>query len=47
MIKRRKTKIVRIGNLKIGGNFPVLVQSMTNTPTSNVLATIKQIKKLD
>lgn len=47
MIKRHKTKIVRIGNLKIGGNFPVLVQSMTNTPTSNVLATIKQIKKLE
>lgn len=47
MIKRKKTKIIKIGNLKIGGNFPVLVESMTNTKTSNIEATIKQIKELE
>lgn len=47
MIKRRKTKIVKIGNLKIGGNFPILVQSMTDTLTSDVGKTIWQIKQLE
>ncbi|MCX6759038.1 MAG: flavodoxin-dependent (E)-4-hydroxy-3-methylbut-2-enyl-diphosphate synthase [Candidatus Nealsonbacteria bacterium] len=47
MIKRRRTKIVKIGNLKIGGDFPILVQSMTNTPTFNVEKTVKQIKQLE
>jgi len=47
MIKRRKTKVVKIGKVKIGGNFPVLVQSMTNTKTSNVKATVRQIKELE
>ena len=47
MFKRRKTKIVKIGNLKIGGDFPILVQSMTNTDTFNVGETVGQIKKLE
>jgi len=47
MIKRRKTKVVKIGKVKIGGNFPVLVQSMANTKTSNVKATVRQIKELE
>lgn len=47
MYKRRKTKIIKIGKLRIGGNFPVLVQSMTNTRTSNIEATVKQIKELE
>jgi len=47
MIKRRRTKIVKIGNLKIGGDFPILVQSMTNTPTRDVEKTVKQIEKLE
>ncbi len=47
MIKRRKTKVVKIGKVKIGGNFPVLVQSMTNTKTSNVKVTVRQIKELE
>lgn len=47
MIKRRKTKVITIGNLKIGGNFPILVQSMTNTKTSDIEETVKQIKKLE
>jgi len=47
MIKRHKTKVIKIGNLKIGGNFPILVQSMTNTKTTNLKATLWQIKKLE
>jgi len=47
MIKRRKTKIIKIGNLKIGGNFPILVQSMTNTLTWDVEKTVRQIKELE
>lgn len=45
--KRRKTKIIKIGNQKIGGNFPVLVQSMTNTYTGDVDKTVQQIQKLE
>ncbi len=44
---RKKTKVIKIGNLKIGGNFPVAVQSMTNTPTWDVKKTVNQIKKLE
>ena len=44
---RKKTKVIKIGNLKIGGNFPIAVQSMTNTPTWDVKKTVNQIKKLE
>jgi len=44
---RRKSKIIKIGSQKIGGNFPILVQSMTNTPTSDIERTAKQIKELE
>lgn len=47
MIKRKKTKVIKIGSLKVGGNFPILVQSMTNTPTSDIKKTIHQIKELE
>jgi len=47
MIKRRKTRQVKIGNVKIGGTAPISIQSMTKTPTDNVGATVKQIKKLE
>lgn len=47
MIIRRKTKIVRIGNLEIGGETPISVQSMTNTDTRNAEKTIEQIRKLE
>ena len=47
MIKRKRTKIIKIGNKKIGGNFPILVQSMTNTKTADAKATLSQIKKLE
>ena len=45
-IKRRKTKIVSVGEVKIGGDNPISVQSMTNTLTTDVKATIKQINKI-
>ena len=35
-IKRRKTKVINVGNVKIGGNNPISVQSMTNTLTTDV-----------
>ncbi|MBU1149028.1 flavodoxin-dependent (E)-4-hydroxy-3-methylbut-2-enyl-diphosphate synthase, partial [Patescibacteria group bacterium] len=45
-IKRRKTKVIKIGRQKIGGSNPVRVQSMANTDTGNVTATVKQIQEL-
>jgi (E)-4-hydroxy-3-methylbut-2-enyl-diphosphate synthase len=46
-MERHKTRKIKVGNLFIGGDSPVSVQSMTNTPTSNVLATIRQIEQLE
>ena len=45
-INRRKTKVVKVGNVKIGGDNPITVQSMTNTLTTDVKSTIKQIIKI-
>jgi len=45
-IKRKKTKVINVGNLKIGGNNPISVQSMTNTLTQDVQATINQINEI-
>ena len=42
-IKRKKTKVINVGNVKIGGDNPITVQTMTNTLTTNVKETIKQI----
>ena len=42
-IKRRKTKVINVGKVKIGGDNPISVQSMTNTLTTDVKATINQI----
>lgn len=44
---RKKTKVVKTGNLKMGGNNPILVQSMTSTPTEDIKKTIEQIKRLE
>ena len=44
---RRKTKEVRIGNIKIGGDNPIAVQSMLNTPASDPEACVKQAKQLE
>ncbi|MDR1168294.1 MAG: flavodoxin-dependent (E)-4-hydroxy-3-methylbut-2-enyl-diphosphate synthase [Heliobacteriaceae bacterium] len=46
MINRRKSKELCIGNVKIGGNAPVSVQSMCNTDTRDINATACQIKEL-
>jgi (E)-4-hydroxy-3-methylbut-2-enyl-diphosphate synthase len=46
MIVRRKSIGVNVGDKLIGGGAPVLVQSMTNTPTEDALATAKQVKLL-
>lgn len=43
---RENTKIIRIGDKVIGGGNPVLIQSMTNTSTEDVKATVDQIKRL-
>ena len=45
-IKRRKTKVINVGNVKIGGDNPISVQSMTNTLTTDVKATINQINDI-
>ena len=46
MIKRRKSKELTIGNVKIGGNAPISVQSMCNTDTRDVNSTLKQISEM-
>ena len=43
---RRLTREVRVGDVVIGGKNPVVVQSMTTTPTTDVAATVEQIRKL-
>lgn len=43
---RDKTKVVHIGNRVIGGGNPILIQSMTNTKTYDVAATVAQIQRL-
>ena len=45
-IERRKTKIVKIGKVGIGHEYPVSIQSMTNTNTSDTMPTLTQIKQL-
>ncbi len=47
MIKKRKTKSIKIGNIEIGGNAPINVQTMTKTDTRDKEATIKQILSLE
>jgi (E)-4-hydroxy-3-methylbut-2-enyl-diphosphate synthase len=44
---RKITREVKIGNKKIGGNNPILVQSMTNTDTHDIEKTIEQIRRLE
>lgn len=44
---RKKTKLIQIGDRAIGDNMPILIQSMCNTKTENVNATVEQILKLE
>lgn len=46
MVQRRISKQIKIGNVKIGGDAPISVQSMTNTDTRDVKSTLKQIYNL-
>jgi (E)-4-hydroxy-3-methylbut-2-enyl-diphosphate synthase len=46
MMERHKTREVKIGNRIIGGNHPIAIQSMTNTKTEDVDATVAQIQQL-
>ncbi len=46
-MKRRKTREIAIGDVVIGGNHPIAIQSMTNTRTQDVQATVEQILRLE
>lgn len=46
-MKRENTKVIQIGNVKIGGGNPIAIQSMTNTRTEDVEATVAQILALE
>tara|TARA_B100001029_G_scaffold44322_2_gene34840 strand:- start:4605 stop:5729 length:1125 start_codon:yes stop_codon:yes gene_type:complete len=46
-IKRKKTNVINVGNVPIGGDNPISVQSMTNTLTTDITSTIKQIENLE
>jgi len=45
-IKRKKTKTILVGDVKVGGQSPITVQSMTNTLTTNIKDTVEQINQL-
>lgn len=46
-IQRRKSRQIMVGNVAVGGDAPVAVQSMTNTETTDVASTVKQIRALE
>ena len=45
-ILRRKSRQVKVGHVLVGGDAPVMVQSMTNTDTEDIAATVKQVAEL-
>ena len=45
MIERRRSRKIRVGSVEVGGDAPISVQTMTNTPTEDAAATIDQIKR--
>ena len=47
VVKRRKSIPIKIGPVTVGGDAPITVQSMTNTPTQDVAATVAQIRRLE
>ena len=47
VVKRRKTKIIKVGKVLVGGSSPISVQSMTNTLTTDIKSTIRQINCLE
>ena len=46
IIQRRKSVTAKIGNVRVGGDVPVVVQSMTNTDTADVQSTVQQVAQL-
>ena len=46
-INRKKTKVIKVGKVKVGGENPIAVQSMTNTLTTDIKATINQVNQLE
>src|SRR3984957_20046693 len=46
-IERRKCRQIKVGNVLVGGDAPISVQSMTNTLTSDAKATIEQVRQLE
>ncbi len=46
-VKRKKTKVIKVGKVLVGGDSPISVQSMTNTLTTDVKSTISQINSLE
>ncbi len=47
IIKRKKTRVINVGKIKVGGDSPISVQSMTNTLTTDIKKTINQIHALE
>src|SRR5947208_236205 len=45
-IRRRRSIPVKVGNVWVGGNYPIAVQSMTNTDTADVSSTVDQVASL-
>ncbi len=46
-IERRKSRKIHVGSVPVGGDAPISVQSMTNTPTADVKATVEQIRRME
>ena len=46
-LSRRKTREIKVGSVGIGGNYPITVQSMTNTDTHDVESTYRQVRELE
>ncbi len=46
-IARRRSRKIRVGGVEVGGDAPITVQSMTNTLTTDIQATIRQVKALE
>lgn len=46
MASRRNSRVIRLGSVAVGGGYPVSIQSMTNTDTRDVAATLRQIRRL-
>ncbi|MGK9235676.1 flavodoxin-dependent (E)-4-hydroxy-3-methylbut-2-enyl-diphosphate synthase, partial [Inquilinus limosus] len=46
-IQRRKSRLIHVGKVPVGGDSPITVQSMTNTRTTDIQATIEQIRQLE